>query len=324
MDKKVRNSLVSGGLDVPTAIGGAYALSGLVGSWPVSALDSMGITLYFPVGKKNAEQASLLKEALPTGAKLNWRAVLTVRLKRKAFLADPLGQIRSVTAALDRCRIVPDDECPICHRPYCDCAAPISGNGHSYSLVHTLCLKDRIAAAEEKAADNAQRGSYLLGILGALLGMIAGCLPSVLTILFTQTVYALLVALIPIGSYYGYKLLGGRMNKTPLILSILSSVLGVFVLNVLVVAGTLVKEIGFSLVEAFPVSLSLMTDPEFRSLLVSDSLTYLLFAALGLLWSWRFISRTAESNVTDAVKLLELAKPLHPAAFAEETEEAFL
>lgn len=61
-------------------------------------------------------------------------------------------------------------------------------------------------------AQNQESGSYLTGLLGAIIGGLLATIPAVAVIWFTETAYSLLYFLIPLGVYHGYRLARGKMD----------------------------------------------------------------------------------------------------------------
>jgi len=214
--------------------GNALQYAGLIEKWPVVvSLVGGNAAITFNVDRKpDKKELSAMKAELPAKTRLASGKQLAITVKKKLFLEDPAAMLLAVVRLLDKYGFQPKNECPYCGRGCCDTAAILHQKlAITYGLTHRACLQGRVETMQEKAETNAESGSYLTGFLGALLGMVVGCIPSVLTGLFADTIYAVLMALIPICSYFGYKLLGGKMNKVPLVLSIVFSVIGVYVMD---------------------------------------------------------------------------------------------
>ena len=310
-------SMTELGLDFITRNGNYIQNSGLFGRWPVTASQVGGkyVLSFFTDRKPDKAALTAMKNELPPKTKVTCPRALTITLKKKELSADPADMLRMVTALLDKYGLSPMDTCPYCGCGSCNTAAWIHEKASArFGLTHRACLQRRLEGAQDKALTNAESGSYLAGFIGALLGMIVGCIPSVLTGLFADTIYALLMALIPICSYFGYKLLGGKMNRVPLVLSIIMSVIGVYVMYSLLIIGYLSTEFGVTLREAgLYFLMALGTEISFLDITV-DCITYFIFAALGVWFSWRIISRSAGSDISDAETELSLSKPWPPVA----------
>lgn len=218
---------------------------------------------------------------------------------------------QGVTAALDILKnlgfTVPD-RCSVCGQSGCDRAVP---KGAAYAPVHRSCLEKAVTGAKEKAEQNTQHGSYLLGIVGAFLGAVVGVLPSALTILLVERIYVLLFMLIPICSYAGYRLCKGRMNYTALVVTILFSALGVYILNFGVQLYYIARE--YSLAPGVALSLlpAMVRDPDVWLEVSKDAdfIKCAVFALIGIALAWGQISRTSKSDIKDASAVAESAIP---------------
>ncbi len=248
-----------------------------------------------------------LRDRLGKAAGFSWaNGVLTFFLNTKK-LPDVYGQ--GVLGVLDVLRglgfAVPD-ACPLCGGTGCDCAVP---RGAAYVPAHRACLEGSVRGAQAKAEKNA--GSYVLGALGALLGAVVGILPSLFTIIALHKIYVLLFMLIPLASCAGYRLCKGKMNYAALVLAIVFSLLGVYLLNFTVQLYYAAEEYGLSIRDVLPKVPSLLGDPEVWAEISGsgDFLKCLVFAALGIVLTWGQISRTNRTDVKDAQGVLASAVP---------------
>ena len=112
--------------------------------------------------------------------------------------------------------------CPICKQAGCDSMALI---GTGYVNTHRACVEGNYIKTLQETNENENKGFNVLALIGALLGAIVGSIPTILTILFANSIYAILYALIPIASFYGYKLMKGYMGKQVYPIVIICSVL---------------------------------------------------------------------------------------------------
>ncbi len=256
------------------------------------------------------ELKAKLREAFGKSASAAWadQGYVTVFLNTKDI---PDVYCQGVTAALDILKnlgfTVPDS-CSVCGKSGCDCAVP---RGAAYTPVHRACLEGSVAGAQAKAEKNARGGSYLLGALGAFLGAVVGVLPSALTILVAQRIYVLLFIIIPLASYAGYRLLKGRMNYVALILSIVFSVLGVYLLNFAVQLYYVADYYAISFSDAMSLVPAMLGDPEMWLEISKDEdfIKCILFVAVGIFLAWGQISRTSKTDVKDAQGVLSSAVP---------------
>ncbi|MBO6158551.1 MAG: hypothetical protein J6P72_04710 [Firmicutes bacterium] len=176
--------------------------------------------------------------------------------------------------------------CPICKQPGCNALAYING----YVPVHSSCLQNQAYSQIASAESNNRNGNYALGILGALLGALVGSIPTILLMFLLSRISAWLYALIPLGSYYGYKLFGGRMDKKVVLpVVIVFSVLMVFFTELVVGYLSIVKE--YSMWLGIGEYLSLYFEVMTVGDIVGDIALPLIFTAIGLFISWDQIRR---------------------------------
>ena len=214
------------------------------------------------------------------------------------------SQLDAITEALRLNGIGPADTCAIsgAPRPESLCLAPVDGLV-SLQPVCAAAVRSQEAATREKVEENQENGSYALGFVGALLGMLVGLIPNLLTILFAERVSALLFALVPIASMFGYKLMKGKMSKGSVVIVILLSLLGVLVIPFLELVFYFVRDYGAPVGEAISTAGQLMGSPEFLSEILSELLQLLVFMALGILFAWRYMSGNVNSNVVQGAAL---------------------
>lgn len=194
---------------------------------------------------------------------------------------------------------MPPDCCRICALSSPDSYMLLPGSG--YDAVHRVCV-DRL---HTETAHQAQvnPGSYLTGAIGALIGAVIGALPSILLICTLGVISAWAFMLIPICTYYGYKLLRGKMTGAVTVISILFSFVGLaFVLFVWDIATNLIVY-DFGLSAAIRLSAYYATvgfSLSYWSWLLADLFDILLFFVLGIVFS---ISIIRKNNRRDLVQL---------------------
>lgn len=170
------------------------------------------------------------------------------------------------------------------------------GGALSYRPVCAAAVRDRDTQTREKIEDNQANGSYALGFVGALLGMLVGLIPNLLSIMFADTIWSLLFALVPLCAMFGYKLFKGKMNKGSVVIVVALSLLAVFLIPIIEILIYLVKDYGEPLGSALGYTLQIVRDPEFFSNASSEYLQLLLFMALGIWIAWRYISGQTNSS----------------------------
>lgn len=216
------------------------------------------------------------------------------------FVFDSLvaGLVQTARAA----GLAPPQECPICKRPGCDAYAFVAPG---FRPVHAACVQQQSGAQLEAAADNEANGSYATGVIGALLGALAGTLPNVLLIFALQRIFAILCALIPLGAYYGYKLLRGRMNRAVLPVVIIFSVLMTPMVDFL-------AELAYGLAEGYTITpmqyiqVFMLYPEEFLPALGQ----ILLFIAIGIFIVFSRIRQTNTHFSSQAVSTLASLRPM--------------
>lgn len=124
------------------------------------------------------------------------------------------------TAMLRESGAVLPTTCPLCAKGDCDALGLWKD---CYVPVHRACYEGRLHSTVTQVEDNTARGSYLRGWIGAVLGSIVGAIPAVLCQVLLSYFVALAFALIPLGAYYGYRMLGGRMDRMATVATVVVS-----------------------------------------------------------------------------------------------------
>lgn len=202
--------------------------------------------------------------------------------------------MNNVLSVLHQCGAAPSQTCPVCAEPGCDTLILYQD---AYRPVHNHCMERVTETARRQAEDNLNNGNYFTGILGAILGMIVGIIPSLLTIIFLESIYSLLFALIPMAIYFGYKLCKGKLNKAPLVISIVLSVVAVYVIEIVLLIYTVIAEFGVPFGTALSATMELLGSGDTWSAITQDAVSSFIFTALGIFIAWGYISRTAQTPV---------------------------
>lgn len=175
--------------------------------------------------------------------------------------------------------------------------------------VHDACAQK---IAREIETENSQRaeeaaGSYGLGLLGALLGSAVGAVvwAIVLNLGYVASIVGLLIGWL---AEKGYNLLHGKQGKAKVVILILAIIFGVLLGTFAADAMTLMGMInggelpGFAMGDIPGIIIVLLADDaEYRSAMMGNILTGLLFAALGVF----ALLRKAGKDVADT-KYVEL------------------
>ncbi len=216
--------------------------------------------------------------------------------------------------------ITPPTACPVCGGGDCDV---LVGMGQGCTPAHEHCLTDALEQSKLQAETSRKSGSYLAGVIGALLGGIVGCIPSVLSVIWAERVYAILFALIPLAAFYGYKLLGGRLNGAARWITIGVSLVMIYVMEFVFVVAGIMMEYEATLGDAmFLMSLAIgeMGWPAILWELTQSAGVSFVFLALGVWIAWQQISHTDMDTVHTLERVRETMQPI-PGREKDESEE---
>ena len=285
--------------------------TGIVQGFPVAVTDAkkaVSCAIQTSCRPKNAVMKKLKELRKATKSTILWNDYI-MRLavnKQETAEGSPAQVLCKFLTIISREGITPLDRCPICHKGGCDAAAPMGG---VMALAHMDCLRQRAEKTKARLEDGEFSGSYITGIIGAVLGMIVGTLPNLLLIILLQRVFALAMCLIPICAYYGYKLFGGKRNKFAIVISIIMAVAGVMLIQWELVAYSLMHERHYSLSRAVSYVWGRMDEFSIWVDLAKDACIEWLMAALGVFISFSVISRTDKGDMKLSAEALEGAIP---------------
>lgn len=265
-------------------------------------------------GRVDKDHAKAIEREVKTyqncSAILGLKAVAVVPDKPKlgSFEERFTGVMNLVVQGLAEAGVTPPVVCPLCKGTGCDSMTLL---GDDYVPAHRACVTSSVQGTLEKA-EQENAGNYLTGLIGALLGGVAGTVPNILAAVFLERVVAILYALIPIFAYYGYKLFKGKMNKGAFVCALLSSLVNLFVMQFLNVYVIFVQRLGGMLSpgDALYYYMDMLTGGN----LTADLAQSALFLGLGLWISWSVITRTAKHNVHQAAAVASTLQPLPGAA----------
>lgn len=171
----------------------------------------------------------------------------------------------------------PLNHCPFCGKEDMDSHRIIKGVPVK---LHDECAKSFYKNITEKIEEEEHSNAHIASSLFyALMGAIAGAIPTVISIVFFQYMLAILYALIPLGSFYGYKYgKAARKSWVPIYVSIISLII-VLGMNFGLYYSIAVAE-NFTFNEALQVE-------EFRRAFTGDLGISILFLGIGILISWK-------------------------------------
>ncbi len=132
---------------------------------------------------------------------------------------------------------------------------------------------------EEENAIKMKQGSYVSGIIGAIIGGLIATIPWILAYVYGGMMLSILATLIAAGEFYGYKLLKGRVNKVlPAILMILALVI-VTVATLIIIPAALINKEGINVNSS---NLQrLYENKEFAAAIMKDYVISVVFTILG-------------------------------------------
>ncbi len=239
-------------------------------------------------------------------------ALFMVTISGKGNLAQELpAALNLLTDALRAAGIGPADTCLKSGQPYPDSLCLVAiGQYASCQPVRAAALREESAKVQQKTEENENNGSYLFGLIGAILGMLVGVAANILVAFATERIFALLFALIPFAAMFGYKLFKGKLSKASLVivvaLCLVALALMPFVQTVIGVQQTVKKEFGRTLPlgDAIEVARKVMTQKGFLKEISGDLVKYVIFMALGLWIAWNYIRRQTNAGQLGAEKAL--------------------
>ena len=141
------------------------------------------------------------------------------------------------------------------------------------------------------------KGSYITGIIGAVIGGIIATIPWILVYVYGQMMFSILAALIAFGEYYGYKIARGKVNKKlPVILMVMALVI-VSITTLVVIPGLLIHNEGIAVTTEN--IQRLYQNSEFSTAIVKDFVISFIFTILGASIVTSNVKRKLSNNEED-------------------------
>ena len=141
------------------------------------------------------------------------------------------------------------------------------------------------------------KGSYITGIIGAVIGGIIATIPWILVYVYGQMMFSILAALIAFGEYYGYKIARGKVNKKlPVILMVMALVI-VSITTLVVIPGLLIHNEGIAVTTEN--IQRLYQNSEFSTAIVKDFVISFIFTILGASIVTSNVKRKLSNNEKD-------------------------
>lgn len=226
-------------------------------------------------------------------------------------LNDFSAYLEALTEALRGNGVMPANTCAMtgAANPDSLCLIPRS-DCFGYQPVCSAVIRESDQEVQARAADNEGSGSYLTGIIGAVLGMLVGIAVNLLTMVFLERIFSLLFALVPVAAMFGYKLFKGKANKAAIVIVIVLSVIAVPLMEFLAGAITVAREYDVSFFEAMQATAKLFFEPEVLKETGPEMLKILLFMALGVFIGWSYLRGQLNSTQLQSSKLqLDTMRP---------------
>lgn len=190
---------------------------------------------------------------------------------------------------------------------------------------------------EEENVIKTKQGSYVTGIIGAIVGGLIATIPWVLAYVYGGMMLSILATLIAAGEFYGYKICKGRINKAlPIILMILAIII-VSVATLVIIPGALIQKEGINI--SIQNIQRLYENKEFSTALMGDFAISVIFTILGASIITANIKKQIQNSDGEDIKLdlnnskevmemkkanIELLKPIFTKYEATNKEKAML
>lgn len=226
----------------------------------------------------------------PTFQAIGYNMILNMPMSKEKQVNYFNNFMTTLTNTLNSEEIKNIDNCGLCGIEKPDEDVEFTVYKGLYIKLHKSCIE---AAYEEErreiAKENANIKRLPLSIILAFLGAVIGIIPSIISIFGFSYMFAVLFAICPLASFFGYKL-----GKAPLrwYATAISAVCSLIVTALFVVcyAALIAVAANVTLLEVFK-------DPEVGA--VGFLAQALLFDGLGILCSWGYISKIRSGKVSN-------------------------
>ncbi len=247
-------------------------------------------------------QAKALRAALKQqGIKANWNGRVLSYSFRTDRSATPELLREGLAAAIQTLRqagLMPPCTCGICAQGGTDAFILRNIPPQGYDAVHARCVDQMQDSAHAQVRKNP--GSYLTGIVGALLGAFVGGLPAFIALHFLHIVSAWLFMLLPIASYFGYKLCRGKMNAVAGISAVVCSLLGLGLVILAWDTAVNMSDLGLDFSDAVRFTWYFTFtefSAEYWEWIKPNIASIVLFYLLGVFFSFGIVSRTNKTEL---------------------------
>lgn len=254
---------------------------------------------------KDASKATGVKGASMNRVTPNFVAGLYPFSKENA---DPAVFLRWLDAMIDvlaQNGVGPANTCAVTGAPNPDSLCCLLGDPRcfGYQPVCAAEVRKNDYEVQSETEHNELNGSYLTGLLGAVLGTVVGIAANLLTIVFLERILVVLFALVPVAAMYGYKLFKGKTNKVSIGIIIVLSLLAVPVMELLSLGIEASRELGISFEEGVSWAFRNFTHPTVMDAIKGDLIKMVLFMGLGVGVAWGFMSKQLNSTQVKSAQL---------------------
>jgi hypothetical protein len=209
----------------------------------------------------------------------------------------------------------PPVTCKICRGLESDTLANIE---NALTYVHKSCLEQQKKEAEEAFEEKSMNPKTIEGVVGGVIGGALGAVPALIALVAFSYFVGILYALIPLGIYYGWKLLKGKLTKMTTVFTIIYTIVMSFLVWALSIAiiirNEMMYEFGFEipLGDALVAVFEIFTDyPDlFIDYMLTDALFAFGSAVIGIWIVWRQITKTDEETFSQMQTTYDGAIPL--------------
>lgn len=154
---------------------------------------------------------------------------------------------------------------------------------------------------EDENVIKTNQGSYLTGIIGAIIGGLIATIPWIIAYVYGGMMLSILAALIAAGEFYGYKICKGKINKhLPQILMILAIII-VTIATLVIIPGLLIQKEGINV--SFTNIQRLYQNEEFATAMMKDFVISVIFTILGASIITANIKKQLENSDGKDIKL---------------------
>ncbi|MCL2562561.1 MAG: hypothetical protein FWE08_00800 [Oscillospiraceae bacterium] len=196
--------------------------------------------------------------------------------------------------------------CAICGQSGSDALAHYDGR---LALVHMSCLRTWKDSQQEALELKKQNSGHLRGVIGGLIGGIVGALPALLALNFMDYFVGVLFAIIPMGIYFGWKVLGGKLSKITTVFTIIYTLLVALTVEI-IDTWLRLREIipTFTLMQTIE---SYLDIEFFTEYLMRYTLIALGASIFGIFCAWKMITRTDKHEHAEVQAAFDDATPLN-------------